>query len=108
MLVGIATINLYTGMTATGSDSHAAFEWMTENEVPFTSLHYADPVQHQSVFEAISTWFPERSEGVTEFPFVTYEERHDDYSTKVQCLYGLGEITSSNLVELNALTASQG
>ncbi len=106
MLVGIANINLYSGLTATGGESHAAHEWLTNSGIPFTHLHYADPSQHQSVFDAINTWFPEREGGITEFPFITYEERHDDYTTKVKCLYGLEEITSSNLIELYSLTES--
>ncbi len=104
MLVGIADIYLYTGLTASAGDSHAAFEWLTENDIPFTHLHYADPAQHPSVFEPLNTWFPDEVV-FTDFPFVIYDERHDDYTTVRRCIYGLDAIKNSNLVELVALTA---
>jgi hypothetical protein len=106
MLVGITNIYLYTGLSSTGADSAEALAWMQDNNIPHTHLHYGDPAQHQSVFDAVGTWtFGGATIELTEFPFVIYEERHDDYSTVHQCLYGLDAIKNSNLVELVALTA---
>lgn len=106
MLVGIANIYLYTGLSSTGADSAEALAWMQDNNIPFEHLHYGDPAHHPNVFEALSTWtFNGANIELTEFPFVIYEERHDDYSTVLQCLYGLDAIKNSNLVELATLTA---
>lgn len=106
MLVGIANIYLYTGLSSTGADSAEALAWVQDNNVPHTHLHYGDPAQHQEVLSAVSTWtFGGGNMELTEFPFVIYEERHDDYSMVLQCLYGLEAIKNSNLVELAALTA---
>jgi hypothetical protein len=101
MMVGITNIYLYTGLTATGgNDSALALEWMTENNIEHTNLWYGDPEQHASVFDALNTW--DIGE-ITDFPFVIYDEKHDDYTTVKQALIGLDAITGSNLVELSAL-----
>lgn len=106
MLVSIVNIYLYTGLSSTGADSAAALAWMQDNNIPHTHLHYGDPAQHQELLAAVSTWtFGGVNVSITEFPFVIYEERHDDYSTVHQCLLGLDAIKNSNLVELVALTA---
>lgn len=101
MIVGIANIYLYTGLTPSGGDSYAAKQWMEDQGIEYVHLHYAEPAQHESVFEALRTWFPEQE--ILDFPFVIYDERHDDYSVEKRCLYGLDEITNSNLAELTSL-----
>lgn len=105
MIVGIANIYLYTGLTKNGGGPSAeAKAWLDEQGVEYTHLHYGDPEQHASVFEALSTWFPNEDVSIADFPFVVYEERQDDYSAVQRLLYGLEAITSSNLVELTLLT----
>ena len=102
MITGIKNIYLYTGLTPTGGDASAkAVEWMDANNIKYTNLWYGDKAQHQSVFDALNTW------GIgtfDDFPFVTYEEQHDDADPTVQALLGLDAITTSNLVELQALS----
>lgn len=101
MIVGIANIYLYTGLTPTGgNDSALAEKWLKDNNIEFNHLWYGDPAQHASVFESLNTW------GIGEFndfPFVVYDERHDDYTTVKQALIGLEAIQNSNLAELTAL-----
>ena len=102
MIVGITNIYLYSGPTADGNDddSVAALAWMEDSELDFTHLRYGDPEQHEAVFTALNSW------GIgefTEFPFVIYDEKHDDYTTVRQAIIGLDAITNSNLVELSAL-----
>ena len=101
MIVGITNIYLYSGPTSTGDDdSVAALQWMEDNNIDFTHLWYGDTEQHETVFSALNTW------GIgefTEFPFVIYDEKHDDYTTVRQAIIGLDDITNSNLVELSAL-----
>lgn len=106
MLVGIANIYLYTGLTKNATASFEAKEWMDSTGIQYTHLHYADPAQHESVFSALSTWFPDEQVAIADFPFVIYDERHDDYTSAPCLLYGLDEIKNSNLVELAALTAT--
>lgn len=101
MIVGIKEIFLYTGLTATGgNDSALAIKWFNDNNIPYTHLWYGDSSQHETVFSSLNTW------GIgefTDFPFVIYDEKHDDFSTKTQALIGLDAIKNSNLAELLAL-----
>jgi hypothetical protein len=101
MIVGITNIYLYSGPTAAGDDdSKAALQWMEANDIDFTHLWYGDPEQHETVFAALNSW------GIGEFsdfPFVIYDEKHDDYTTTRQAIIGLDNIKDSNLVELSAL-----
>jgi len=104
MIIGIKDVYLYSGLTPTGgNDSASALLWLQENNIQFTHLWYGDTAQHASVFEAINTW------GIgtfSDFPFVVYDEVHDDNTTVKQALNGLSEIQNSNLVELSALSAT--
>jgi hypothetical protein len=106
MIVGIANVYLYTGLTKNGAASFEAKEWMDASGIEYTHLHYADPAQHASVFEALGTWFPDEEVAIADFPFVVYEERHDDYSSVQRLLYGLEAITGSNIAELSLLTTN--
>lgn len=102
MIVGISDITLYVGLTATGGNHSAlAQEWFAEQGIEHKTLWYGDPAQHDQVFEAINSW---RLGTVTDFPFVTYEEKHDDFTTVRQILIGLDAIQNSTLPELYALS----
>lgn len=105
MIVGVKDIYLYTGLTPTGgNDSAQALQWLNDNNIPHINLWYGDPAQHQDVFDSLNSW------GVGEFndfPFVVYDELHDDYTTQRRALIGLDEIVNSNLVELVTLTNLQ-
>lgn len=101
MIVGITNIYLYTGLTVSGgNNSAAAYQWLQDNDIDFIHLSYNDSSQYASVFEALNTW--DIGE-FSDFPFVIYDEKHDDYTTVKQALIGLEAITNSNLVELAAL-----
>lgn len=104
MIVGIANVYLYTGMTKNGAACVDAKEWLDAEGVQYTHLHYGDPAQHESVFSSLGTWFPDGETAITDFPFVIYEERHDDFSSAQRLLYGLEAITGSNLAEMTLLT----
>ncbi len=104
MIIGIRDVYLYSGLTPTGgNDSASAAQWLEENNIQYTHLWYGDASQHASVFEAINTW---ELGTFTDFPFVIYDEVHDDNTTVRQALNGLSEIQNSNLVELSALSAT--
>jgi hypothetical protein len=94
MIVSKANIFLYTGFTATASESFAAKSALDAAGVEYTNLHYADSSQHEDVFAAISSWFPE-SPPVTSFPFLVYDERHDDYSVYRRIIRGAEGIIAS-------------
>jgi hypothetical protein len=104
MIIGIKDVYLYSGLTPTGgNDSALAIQWLEENNIEFTHLWYGDATQHAGVFDAINTW------GIgtfSDFPFVVYDEVHDDDTTVRQALNGLSEIQDSNLVELSELNAT--
>lgn len=104
MIVGIKDIYLYAGLTETGgSDSAKAKKWLDEQGIEYSHLFYGDPDQHQSVFDALATWFPDEDFTIEDFPFVVYDELHDDFTAVRRCLYGLVAIVDSNLPELAAL-----
>lgn len=104
MIIGIRDVYLYSGLTPTGgNDSAAAALWLEENNIQFTHLWYGDASQHAGVFEAINTW---DIGTFSDFPFVIYDEVHDDGTTVRLALNGLSEIQNSNLVELAALSAT--
>jgi hypothetical protein len=104
MIVGIKNIYLYTGLTATGGNASAeALQWFDDNNIKYIHMWYGDLSQHQEVFDSLNTW---NIGTFADFPFVIYEELHDDYTAVNQALIGLDAIKNSNLVELQALTAS--
>jgi hypothetical protein len=100
MIVGIASVYLYTGFNETASISYEAKKWLEDNQIQFGHLHYADDGQFDSVFTALNTWWPDSTLPITEFPFVVYDERHHDYSVITRLIYGLEAIKASNLPEL--------
>lgn len=104
MIVGIANVYLYTGLTKNGAACVDAKEWLDAEGIEYSHLHYGDPAQHESVFSALGTWFPAEEVAIADFPFVVYEERHDDYSSVQRLLYGVDAITGSNLAEMTMLT----
>lgn len=105
MIVGIKDVYLYSGLTETGgSDCAKAKKFLDDAGIEYQHLFYGDPAQHEEVLSAITTWFPDR-DPVEDFPFVIYDEKHDDYTTVKKLLYGLAEITESNIVELAELGA---
>lgn len=107
MIVGIKDIYLYAGLTEGGGSASATAKiWLEEQGITFNYLFYGDPAQHESVFSALGTWFTEEQLVFADFPFVIYDELHDNFTSKQRCLYGLAEITESNLPELFALTPS--
>lgn len=103
MIVGIANIYLYTALTATASDSFEAKTWMDQSGVSYTHLHYHDINQVQDVLSAISTWFPSQLP-LLDFPFVTYEERYNNFTSNVKLLRDKQSILASNLAELSLLS----
>lgn len=101
MIVGIKDVYLYTGLTPTGGNNCAlAIQWLEDNNIEYTHLWYSDPDQHQSVFDSLNTW---DIGTFSDFPFVIYDEVHDDYTTVRRALIGMSEIENSNLVELSEL-----
>jgi hypothetical protein len=101
MLEKIRKIHLYVGKTQLGeSDGVLAKEWLDTNEIPYSYLWYGDPAQHPEVFAALATWPFGIPVEITDFPFVIYNEMHENGDVIAQCLYGLDAIVNSNLKEL--------
>ena len=104
-LTKIDDIFLYTGLTASASASYEAKTWLDSQNIPYEFMHYAVPSEHQALFTALNTWWPDQHV-FTDFPFVIYTEIHDDLSPRNYpkiCLMGLDEIKNSNLVDLYKL-----
>jgi hypothetical protein len=125
MLVKLGAIHLYTD---TSEDSTAITNWFKENGVysgnwqkpeeveataGFENLHYGDPSAHEGVFAALNTWTFANGDGpdgkfeFTGFPFLTYQEIHDDLQVgqvaPVAAIIGAEEIMESNILELMEL-----
>lgn len=106
MLTKITNIYLYGD---NGEDTISVKQWLVENGITqFTYLHYGDPTQHESVFAALNTWpFQSGPESFNSFPFVIYNELHDDYvpgsALPLVALVNTTEIFNSNLAELYQL-----
>ena len=68
----IDDIDLYVGLTETAQECWSIKKFLTDNNIKFRTLMYADDAQHEDLFAGVSTWW----EGVTfdKFPFVTYTE----------------------------------
>lgn len=97
MIEKIRKIYLYADDTKSSAD---AKKWLDDNKVPYEYLWYGDKTQHPEVFNAINTWTFGNAVKVNKFPFVIYNEMHDNGDVVIQCLHGLNNIKSSNLVEL--------
>lgn len=101
MIEKIRKIYFYGGKTQTGEhNSIDAKKWLDANEIPYINLWYNDSIQHSQVFDALNTWTFGNSVTISDFPFVIYNEIHDDGNVITQCLYGLDAIVNSNLKEL--------
>ena len=101
-LIKIDDVDLYTGFTASAADCYAAKKWLDEQNITYTLMNYADDSQHNDLFNALNTWWPNQHT-FTDFPFVIYTEIHDDLSPKNYpkvCIQGLADIQASNLPQL--------
>lgn len=97
MIEKIRKIYLYASSSLESED---AKKWLDDNNVPYEFLWYGDKTQHSEVFNALNTWTFGNSITISKFPFVLYNEMHDNGDVIIQCLYGLDNIKNSNLKEL--------
>ena len=100
-ILKIKDICLCTGLVKDNNGNRSAYDFLTENYVPFRHLAYWDINQHEDVFNGLKTWDP-TIENMT-FPIVHYHEVDSDFNIKGVILVGLDQITSSNIVELSKL-----
>lgn len=91
MVVAKANLNLYTALSDTALDSLAAKNALDAAGADYTHLHYVDSAQQADVLAAVSTWYPDKP-ALTAFPFLVYDERHDDYSTVRKIVIGKAAI----------------
>lgn len=75
-LVRLSDIRFYTGLTETAHQQWEMKKWLTENNVNYITMSYADETQHQQVFDGFNSWWPEAN--ISNFPVLTYTEIHDD------------------------------
>jgi len=101
-LVKITGIRLYVGFTESSADCFKAIQWFKTNNIPYILMNYSDQEQqHKANFDALSTW-DWGLEGIkkqfTDYPFVTWEAKYDDWSTHNMCAHGLQELLDSELL----------
>ena len=93
MIVANTNFNLYTAFSTTVLDSFRAKKALDSAGIQHNHLYYVEEEQQQQVLDSISTWFTEKT--INQFPFLIYDERHDDYSTVRKILIGAAEIVNS-------------
>lgn len=81
-------VYLYVVPDEVGSTENLeANAFMDHSGIEYTRLYYADPTQHESVINAVNTWWTDRDidplEPVTKFPFVVYTEVRDDIPVRL-------------------------
>ena len=72
----IDDVDLYVGLTADVQACWDMKKFLTDNNIKFRTLMYADDSQHEQLFASISTWWFE--ETFDRFPILTYTEVLDD------------------------------
>ena len=90
------------------TDCGKAIQWLEDNGITdYTLMNYQDSELHEDCFAPLRTWnFSGRQHDFGEFPFLYYTEVHDDRPSRsmpIVLLFGLEEITNSNLPELYKL-----
>lgn len=99
MLIKIIQVHLYTANTNEEACNQAK-QWLDNNGVEYTHLHYGDESQHSDVFTALNSWF---GTNFSQFPIVVYDEIYDDQPSQRAFIYGTTALTQSNLAELYQL-----
>jgi hypothetical protein len=97
-LVKISDVRLYVGFTPNAANTYAALQAVTAANVPFVLMSYADSAAHKGVFDALSTWSYGRDASkveVTDFPFLTWTENYDDWSSCPQIAVGHEAVANS-------------
>ena len=81
-VVKIEEVYLYTSeASANAAENIQAKAFMDHSTIPFTNLFYNDQTQLEEVLSSINTWWTRPDINlppITEFPFITYTEVHDD------------------------------
>jgi hypothetical protein len=98
-VVKIEEVYLYTSEASeNAAENIQAKAFMDHGTIPFVNLFYNDQTQLEEVLSAVNTWW-ERPDvalpPLTEFPFITYTEVHDDIPARhspVKYLAGIDAI----------------
>lgn len=99
-IIRVDQVYLYTGLSATGADQYAAWQWLKENGIDFTFMQYGEPETHQGVFDSLNTWDGAKDKKLDQFPIVHYRVVDEDFTSQVVFLNGLDEIRGSLLPTL--------
>jgi hypothetical protein len=105
-IIKVDTICLYTGdnvsygngvITGQSSDTISITGWLSNNNISYQHLNYADANQHVGVFTPVSTWFASSNTNVNTFPFIVYDTVDSTYTRARNIIIGANNIVSSNL-----------
>lgn len=97
----IDDIDLYVGLTA---DAQACWEmkkFLTDNNIKFRTLMYTDDAQHAALFEALTTWWQDKT--INKFPVVTYMEIDPDLPPSQyvrKCAQTVADLQTGNFLQL--------
>lgn len=113
-MIKIDNIYLSTGFPDQNGEGGIAKKFLDDNSVQYVHLHYADPRQWQSVFDAFGTWEAYDSDGdgkfdssrmvkanVFAFPILHYDVITEDYKRERVVIQGAQNILNSRVVELS-------
>ncbi len=101
LLVQITDVLVYT-TSEDDPEYRAIVAALTGAGIPFGLMMYADPSQHQAVFDSLSTWSwgnEYAKKILTKFPFVTWNQHDDDWEKHPMISESAVELTSSKLIE---------
>lgn len=85
-IIKLEEICLYTSDVGNNaSEMVQAQAFMDHSGIPYTRLMYNNQEQHDHVIEIVNTWWSNRADPlppVTNYPFLTYTEVHDDIAAR--------------------------
>jgi hypothetical protein len=102
-IIKIKDIYLCTGLHEDNNGNKRAYDFLSNNNIPFTHLAYWDPSQHNDLFNNLKTWHDAGYPDINEFPFVYYTAFDNNYNIRKVFLIGGDSIINSDIVALSKL-----
>ena len=99
-LVQIKEVMFYVGLTANAQKTYEMREYLKSKGIPHTPLNYLDEAAHQSVFEALGSWYwgeAREKRTFSDFPIVAWVLCYDDFTTVPESATTPAEIESKLL-----------
>lgn len=109
----IEEVYLYVSETATNSaENIEAAAYMDHSGIAYNKLMYNDPSQHESVFNALNSWWTQHpykpQPAVEAFPLLVYTEVHDDIPARYSPILYLAGIDAIKTFKATYDSVNQG